>query len=163
MLRDQGMRLSVGMVAVPEHFAQIVQMRGELPSDIYLWLNAQQPRSRPYTADETAQLTEIDPHFPLTVRRQSSLGRSCQTGENTFTVDGFGNMRRCHFVDDIIGSIFAPDWLASLQPRACPNRFCDCFLGKAQQQSGELQPFFGDQLLERVLWNSHRNVESDMV
>jgi hypothetical protein len=149
-LREIGVHLSVGMVAVPESLSIIQQLRKELPSDVYLWLNAQQPRSRRYTDDEVSRLTEIDPHFPITTQRAPSFGKPCQTGETTFTVDGAGNMRRCHFVDEVIGHLYSPDWFDSLQPRRCPRRHCDCFLGKAQLQSNTLQPFFGDQLLERI-------------
>ena len=67
-----------------------------------------------------------------------------------FTVDGEGDMRRCHFVDEVIGNIHDPDWEQALQPRRCPNQFCDCFLGKAQLQADTLAPFFGATLLERL-------------
>jgi hypothetical protein len=149
-LRDWGVRLSVGMVAVPEFLNEIEAMRRQLPPEIYMWLNAQQPRSRPYRDDEVAKLSEVDPHFRLTLRRQPSLGKVCRTGEWTFTVDGYGDMRRCHFVDEIIGNIYTADWQSALRPRSCPNRFCDCFLGKAQLQADRLSPFFGDYLLDRV-------------
>ncbi len=149
-LHEQRVRLSVGMVGVPEFIEQIVEMRRELPRDIYLWINAQQPRSRPYTDDETRILSDIDPQFNLMVGKQPSLGRSCRTGETVFTVDEHGGMRRCHFVDEIIGNIHEPNWQQALQPRVCPNRFCNCFLGKAQLQAESLQDFFGEQLLERI-------------
>jgi MoaA/NifB/PqqE/SkfB family radical SAM enzyme len=149
-LYERQVRLSVGMVAVPDHMSTIIRMRQELPSDVYLWLNAQQPRSRRYTDEEISQLTEIDPQFPITLRRARSFGEFCPAGETTFTVDGTGSMRRCHFVDEVIGNVYSPDWEMSLRPRPCPNRFCDCFLGKGQLHSKSLQPIFGEQLLERI-------------
>lgn len=149
-LREWGVRLSIGMVAVPNILEQIESLRKSLPTDVYMWLNAQQPRSRPYTSHEISRLAAIDPQFRLTLRREPSYGRPCPTGETTFTVDGEGNMRRCHFTNEIIGNIHAPDWRSGLRPRNCPNQFCDCFLGKAQLQAKELSPFFGDQLLERI-------------
>jgi hypothetical protein len=149
-LRALGVRVSVGMVGVPGFLEQIVAMRRALPDDVYLWINAQQPRPRPYTPEEFAAFSSIDPHFGLTTRRQKSLGKSCRTGEVTFFVDGSGDMRRCHFVEEVIGNIHDPDWEQALRPRPCPNRFCDCFLGKAQLQADELAPFFGATLLERL-------------
>jgi MoaA/NifB/PqqE/SkfB family radical SAM enzyme len=149
-LRALGVRTSVGMVGVPEALEEIAAMRRDLPADVYLWINAQQPRRRPYTAEETGMLSSIDPQFGLTARRQESRGKPCRTGEVTFTVDGAGNMRRCHFVDEVIGNIDDPDWAEALRPRPCPNRFCDCFLGKAQLQADALAPFFGATLLERL-------------
>jgi len=149
-LRSLGVRLSVGMVGVPAYLDTIVLMRRLLPKDVYLWINAQQPRPQPYTPQELALLNSVDPQFGLTARRQPSLGKPCRTGEVTFTVDGSGDMRRCHFVDEVIGHISDPEWEQALRPRLCPNRFCDCFLGKAQLQAEVLAPFFGSSLLERI-------------
>jgi MoaA/NifB/PqqE/SkfB family radical SAM enzyme len=149
-LRALGVRVSVGMVGIPQALEEIAAMRRVLPADVYLWINAQQPRKRPYTLEETAIFSSIDPQFGLTARRQESRGKACRTGEVTFTVDGAGNMRRCHFVDEVIGNIQGPDWVEALRPRPCPNRFCDCFLGKAQLQADALAPFFGPTLLERL-------------
>lgn len=149
-LVNDGIRLSVGMVGVPEFLNEIETMRRELPSEVYLWINAQQPRPRPYSSEEIKRFTAIDPHFELTAKRFPSRGRPCRTGETTFTVDGNGEMRRCHFVDEIIGNIHDPDWERSLRPRACPNRFCDCFLGKAQLKADSLTPIFGESLLTRI-------------
>jgi hypothetical protein len=46
-LRALGVRVSVGMVGVPEFVEEIVAMRRALPDDVYLCINAQQPRRRP--------------------------------------------------------------------------------------------------------------------
>ncbi len=149
-LHARGIRLSVGMVGLAGDLAEMRRMRAALPAEIYLWINPQTPRPRPYTAEELAGLEEIDPLFSLTSRRQPSLGKMCQAGEVSFTVDGAGQMRRCHFVEQVIGNIHDPDWAQALQPRACPRRFCDCFLGKAQLQAEALAPHFGASLLERI-------------
>jgi MoaA/NifB/PqqE/SkfB family radical SAM enzyme len=149
-LRTRGARVCVGMVGVPEFLEEIAAMRRLLPDDVYLWINAQQPRRRPYTPEEVAVFSAIDPQFTLSARRQESLGKPCRTGELTFTVDGAGDMRRCHFVAEVIGNIHDPSWKQALCPRPCPNRFCDCFLGKSQLQADSLAPFFGTTLLERL-------------
>lgn len=149
-VRERGVRLSVGMVGTPESFAEIAALRGDLPPDIYLWVNAQQPRSRPYSLDEIELLTSIDPHFRLTSRPQQTLGRPCHTGESSFTVDGDGHIRRCHFVDEIIGNIHDPNWCSALAPRVCPNRSCHCFLGLSQFEPLQLGRVFGHNLLARI-------------
>lgn len=148
--RDRGVRVSAGVVGVPEFLDEILKLRRSLPEEVYLWINAQQPRPRPYTSAQVALLTSIDPQFPVTLHRQKSRGKPCRAGELSFTVDGRGNMRRCHFVDEVIGDFHAADWEQALQPRQCPNRFCDCFLGKAQLLNDALLPFFGTTLLERL-------------
>jgi MoaA/NifB/PqqE/SkfB family radical SAM enzyme len=148
-LRGWGVRISVGMVGAPELIDHVRFIRRQLPHDIYLWINAQQPRPRPYTSAEVAAFRAIDPRFEITLRRQKSWGRPCGAGETAFTVDGVGDIRRCHFVDEVIGNIEEPDWDSALRPRRCPRLFCDCFLGKAQIQADELTPFFGAASLER--------------
>jgi hypothetical protein len=150
-LRAWNVRLSVGMVAMPESLDYLAPLRAALPSDVYLWLNPQMPRNRRYTDEETRRFTEIDPLFPMALRRLRTRGKQCRTGEVTFTIDGEGDMRRCHFVDEVIGSIYAADWRAALRPRNCPNQFCDCYLGVAQQQADELAPVFGDDVMERLM------------
>lgn len=149
-VRERGVRLSVGMVGAPEAFTEMTELRRELPPDVYLWVNAQQPRPRPYSSTEIEFLSSIDPHFGLTSRPQQTQGRPCRTGETSFTVDGDGQMRRCHFVDEVIGNIHDPDWVSSLRTRACPNRSCHCFLGLSHFEPLQLDQVFGHDLLVRI-------------
>lgn len=159
-LREWDVLLSVGEVGVPPLLDEIEALRKHLPTEVYLWINAQQPRSRPYTEDEEKRFIEIDPHFPLTLKRTRSFGHSCRTGEQVFTVDAKGDMRRCHFVKEIIGNIYDDNWSAALRPRVCPNRFCDCFLGKAQLNAADLSDTFGDRIL-RANCNHGEPLEPD--
>lgn len=141
-----GIRISVGAVGLTDHLPQLAELRRRLPGEIPVWINAQQPRPRPYRADEIEFFGQIDRRFSLTLKRHASRGLPCRTGETTFTVDGDGHLRRCHFVDEILGTIHAPDWDSVLQPRSCPRRFCGCYLGVSQLQlpmvaaSGERVP-----------------------
>jgi len=149
-IQEAGVRLSVGMVGVPEFFPEIAALRQDLPPNIYLWINAQQPRARSYTEEEIEFLNSIDPHFIKTSRPQPSMEKPCRTGHTSFTVDGEGAIRRCHFVDEVIGSIHQSDWESRLFPRLCPNRACHCYLGLAHFALLELDNVFGDTLLERI-------------
>lgn len=149
-VRGQGVRICVGVVGVPEFIDSISQLQQQLPDGVYLWVNAQQPRRRPYTDAEIQRLQSIDPQFMYSVRRQPSFGRNCPAGEKSFTVDGTGDMRRCHFVDEVIGNCYQPDWEQSLRSRSCPNKFCDCFLGKSQLMVDDIKSFFGSTILERL-------------
>lgn len=128
----RGVFVSAGAVAIPEHRGDLEQLRRCLPNQVRLWLNAQQPRPRPYEVDEKEFFSRIDSDFELTLRRWRSQGKSCLAGETVFTVDGDGDMRRCHFVSDVIGNIHSPAWMDALSPRACTRRYCDCYLGIAQ-------------------------------
>lgn len=100
-----------------------------MPPRFRFWINARQPRPRPYTAIEVADFSALDPEFDVTRKRQPSWQRPCQASETVFAVDGAGDLRRCHFVSDVIGNIGDPNWISSLQPRLYPRRFCDCYLG----------------------------------
>ncbi len=149
-LHERGIRVSVGAVAVVEAFEEIEQLRRDLPADLYLWVNPQQPRPRPYSPTELEFLSSIDPHFTITSRAHQTFGQPCRTGLTSFTVDGSGDMRRCHFVDDVIGSIDQPDWEQALVPRTCPNRSCRCYLGLAHFEPLGLEQLYGPNLLERI-------------
>lgn len=146
-----GAAISVGVVGVPDFAEEIASLRRELPAEVYLWINAQQPRRRPYTPEEVAFFSNIDPQFELTASRHRSFGEPCCTGEEVFTVDGEGAMRRCHFVEEIIGNIYEPGWESALKPRACPNRFCNCYLGLSHLKPLGLERTFGGGVLERML------------
>lgn len=150
-VRKAGAAISVGAVGVPEFADEIARLRHELPKEVYLWINAQQPRRRPYTTAEVAFFSNIDPQFELTASRHRSFGEPCRTGDEVFTVDGDGAMRRCHFVEEIIGNIYEPGWEGALRPRACPNRFCNCYLGLAHLGPLGLERVFGKGTLERAL------------
>jgi hypothetical protein len=80
----------------------------------------------------------------------ASRGEACATGETSFTVDGQGTMRRCHFVGDAIGSIHSPDWEAALGGRSCPNATCGCHIGYVYLKSLRQEAVYGENLLERI-------------
>lgn len=151
-LRKWGVRLSVGMVGVPDHLPEAQQLRAVLPKDVSMWINPQLPRSRPCTAEELEEWSRIDPEFGESSRRQLSRGRECYSGETTFTVDGEGDMRRCHFVSEVIGNIHNSDWLYALRPRVCPRLTCDCYLGTSQLKdrvrNGEADLLWGLRMAE---------------
>jgi MoaA/NifB/PqqE/SkfB family radical SAM enzyme len=127
-LHGHGLRLSVGMVAMVDNLAEIEALRAELPPTVPLWLNAQKPGPRiPRTV--AARLLAIDPEFGHELRRHASLGRACHTGEDVISVDGRGDIRRCHFVADVLGNLYRDDLAELLRPRPCPRATCSCWLG----------------------------------
>ncbi len=149
-LDARGIRYSVGVVGVREALAELAPLRDRLRPAVYVWVNAYKRTPDYYTAGELARLTAFDPWFPLNNRRHASRGRACRTGHTVFSVDGAGDARRCHFVRDIIGNIYAPDFAARLQPRPCPAETCGCHIGYAHLEHLELEKVFGAGLLERI-------------
>lgn len=150
-LRRRGIRFSVGMVALRELFDEIARLRAALPADVPMWLNAYDQRpSDYYDAADMAQLTAIDPHFGFSLAPPPSLGAPCATGESVLSVDGDGNVRRCHFVADSLGNLYDGSFAARLGRRPCPNRVCDCFIGYVHRKDLPFARDYADGQLERV-------------
>jgi hypothetical protein len=95
-LVDRGIRYSVGVVGLREAFDAIRQLREKLLPQVYLWINAYKDQPDYYSPQEAELLASIDPLFPINNTRHPSLGRRCLTGQRVISVDGDGNIRRCH-------------------------------------------------------------------
>ena len=149
-MKKQGIRFSVGVVGIKEHFAEIENLRAQLSPEIYVWVNAFKRLENYYTPHETDFLTAIDPLFPLNNTRHQSLNRACQTGETVIAVDGDGNMQRCHFIKQIIGNIYHENWQNALRPRLCSNQTCGCHIGYVHLNDLNLYKVFEGGLLERI-------------
>lgn len=149
-LHDMGVRHSVGVVGLKETASEVEALRRELPADTYLWINAYKREADYYDQHVVQRFTEIDPLFPLNNQRHASRGKPCATGESVISVDGDGNVKRCHFVSEIIGNIYEPEFAACLQARPCPNDTCGCHIGYVHLHELKLGDVFGDGLLERI-------------
>ena len=149
-LDHRGVRYSVGMVGLHESFAQIESLRAALPDDVYLWINAYKDVPDYYAPEQVARLERIDPLFRVNHTDHPSLNEPCAAGETSVSIDGDGNLRRCHFVGDVIGNIYAADWRLSLRPRICPNSTCGCYIGYIHLPKLQHERLFGDGLLERI-------------
>jgi MoaA/NifB/PqqE/SkfB family radical SAM enzyme len=149
-LHERGVSVSAGVVGFRRFAEEIAALRAELPNDVYLWINA--PKSFETSTDlERAAFTAIDPYFPLNTREHPSLGRRCFAGETAIAVDGDGTMRRCHFLPEVIGNLYAEDFERALQPRACTRPTCGCHIGYVYLEELALDRVF---TLERALAGS---------
>lgn len=146
----RGIRFSVGVVGLKEHTAEIEALRRALPPHIYLWINAYKRVPDYYSEAEIQALTQIDPLFPLNNQRHPSRGRSCRTGASVLSVDGDGNLRRCHFIRDTIGNLYQSGWEAALQERPCSNETCGCHIGYVHLDHLGLYETFRGGILERI-------------
>lgn len=149
-LDRRGVRFSVGIVGLKEHQAEAQALRQELPPHIYLWVNAYKRQPNYYSASEIEQFAEIDPLFPINNQIHPSLGKSCRAGDSAIAVDGDGTMRRCHFIPDAIGNIYAPDFEQNLIPSPCTNQNCRCHIGYVHMHELGLYEVFGSGILERI-------------
>jgi len=162
-LRELGALVSVGVVGFRRFADAIARLRGELPADVYLWINAAKREER-YEAADVERFAQIDPLFTVNTRAHASLGRSCRTGASVVSVDGDGDVRRCHFVDDVIGNLFDGTFEAGLRERACPNATCGCHIGYVHLDELDLYRTFGAGILERIpaaaQWPAHAPVSA---
>jgi hypothetical protein len=149
-LLSRGVRFSVGVVGLKEHFAEIEALRAELPSDVYLWVNAYKREPDYYTPEMLADLTRIDPLFPLNNTHHASRGEPCRAGASAISVDGDGTVRRCHFIKEPIGNIYDASFDACLRERLCTNDTCGCHIGYVHLDRLKLYDVFGSGVLERV-------------
>lgn len=150
-LDQLGLGYSVGIVGLRENLHWARQLRGGLNEGVYLWVNAYKSAgSDYYTAEEIAAFTRLDPLFPINNRRHPSLGRSCRAGASAISVDGEGQVRRCHFVDRVLGNLYVDELDAMLAERPCPNATCGCHIGYVHLDELELHSVFAEGLPERV-------------
>ncbi|WP_371573921.1 STM4011 family radical SAM protein [Streptomyces sp. NBC_01314] len=147
-LAGAGIRFSVGIVGLPEHLEHARRLRGELPEQVYLWVNAAEGHT--YTDEEAAVWSGLDPLFPFSRHPHRSAGRACRTGSTVVSVDGEGTVRRCHFVKAELGNLYDGSFRTALAPRPCPLSVCDCHIGYVHLETLPLYDVFAGGVLERV-------------
>jgi hypothetical protein len=145
-----GIRYSVGMVGLREHFDEIAAMRRALPRSVYLWVNAYKREPGYYAPDEARRLEAVDPWFGFNLREHPSRGRSCRAGQQAITVDARGVVRRCHFIAEPLGNLYQDDLATMLAPRPCTRPTCGCHIGYVHLEELALDQVFGDGILERI-------------
>lgn len=149
-LDQAGLCYSVGLVGTREALPFLEPLRAGLRPETYVWVNAYKREPNYYTAEEIAFVSSVDPLFHFNNQRHPSQGRACRTGDTVFSVDGEGNMRRCHFIKEVIGNIYQPDFENVLRPRLCPAATCGCHIGYVHLQELRLDEVYGNGLLERI-------------
>jgi len=146
-----GVRYSVGIVGLRENVAIAEDMRRQLATGVYLWVNAYKSAgSGYYDPASLAAFTAIDPLFPINNRNHPSAGRACQTGASVFSVDGDGEVRRCHFVDERLGNLYDQPVADLATRRPCPQATCGCHIGYVHLDHLGLGSVFAGGLLERI-------------
>ncbi|MEU3164537.1 STM4011 family radical SAM protein [Streptosporangium sp. NPDC006930] len=145
-LLKHGVRFSVGVVGLPEHLGQARRLRADLPTEVYVWVNAAE--GTVYTDDEADAWTEIDPLFHHSRTPHRSAGLPCRTGDSVISVDGDGTVRRCHFVPAVLGNLY--DGTFAPRAAACPVAVCDCHIGYVHLETTGLYDVFAGGVLERI-------------
>ncbi len=150
-------RYSVGMVGLREHFVEAEALRRELPSSVYLWINAYKDAPDYYSGEEVQRFEAIDPLFAFSTPHHVSKGYVCRAGESVISVDGAGTVRRCHFIAEPLGNLYEPGFENVLKRRTCTNDTCGCHIGYVHLERLGLDSIFVEGTLERipplVAWN----------
>lgn len=149
-LDEAGIRYSVGAVGLREHLAPIESLRKQLKPDVYLWVNAYKRDPDYYQPGEIERLRSIDPYFHWNLQRYASAAKPCDAGLASFTVDGDGEARRCHFIPAVIGNIHQPNFAENLKPSACSAATCGCHIGYVHRPQLALGDLFADGILDRI-------------
>ncbi|MBY0550014.1 MAG: STM4011 family radical SAM protein [Candidatus Obscuribacterales bacterium] len=143
-------RYSVGIVGLKEHFNAITEIRKALHPNVYLWINAYKRVSDYYCESDRRFLESIDPLFSFNNNYHDSIGRACRCGDTVISVDGSGDIRRCHFIPDVVGNLYADNFEGALRATPCTAAKCGCHIGYVHMNDLPLYDVFGAGVLERI-------------
>ncbi|VAW72265.1 hypothetical protein MNBD_GAMMA12-1681 [hydrothermal vent metagenome] len=146
-----GAQLTVGVVGKKEHFTAIEQLHAQKPQAASFWINAYKDVAHYYSDEDISFLQAKDRLFSSNLMDYPSKDKACASGETSFTVDGRGDMRRCHFIDTVIGNIYQQEYQRSLQPRNCSNKTCSCYIGYIHLKDLDFRKQLGENYFERFL------------
>lgn len=141
---------SVGTVGVKAHFDAIKTCRDNLNPKRYLWINAYKREDNYYQKEDLAMLQAIDPHFAINNQKYPSLDKDCNTGKSVISIDGNGDVQRCHFIKKKLGNIYQQQLTSILKTSPCSNDDCSCYIGYIHMPDLALETVYGDKILERI-------------
>lgn len=154
-LDQQQIKYSVGIVGKKENFPFIQQFKEQLPKHVYLWVNAYKREPDYYSSTEIDWLLEMDPLFSLNNTVYKTKGKACFAGESSVSIDGEGNVTRCHFIKEKIGNIYQQSLNQILSSQPCSNNACRCYIGYMNLKELKLNNVYGDRILERIPIENH--------
>lgn len=149
-LIHNNIRFSVGIVGKKENFPFIQELKEKLSSSTYLWVNAYKREPNYYSSTEKDWLQQIDPFFSLNNTIYKTRGKQCYAGESSVSIDGAGNVSRCHFIKEPLGNIYQHALNAILGSRVCTNDHCRCYIGYINLKELNLNKIYSDKILERI-------------
>ncbi|MCH8621213.1 STM4011 family radical SAM protein [Undibacterium sp. TS12] len=158
-LRAMQIRHSVGVVGLQQHFAKIASLRQRLPDSTYMWVNAYKREANYYTDQDISFLEGIDHLFRLNLPWYESMGKPCKAGDEIVSIEGNGDLFRCHFIKTRKGNIFTDPLDSMLKKEVCTKATCHCHIGYIHLDHMKSEQVYGSGLLERIpvkYGNAHR-------
>lgn len=149
-LLENNIHFSVGIVGKKENFSFIQTLKDKLPPTIYLWVNAYKRQPNYYSSTEKNWLQEIDPLFSFNNTIYRTKGKGCEAGETSISIDGAGNVTRCHFIKEHLGNIYDQPLDTMLRTRPCTNDCCRCYIGYINLRELDLNRIYSNRMLERI-------------
>ncbi len=146
LLAEKRISVCAGAVGVPDNMGIIRELRKELPSGVYLWINKMDGLKRNYRPEEVKAFSEIDPFFTYELENPAAHGEMC---EGRCFVEGDGKVRTCNiskpkginWYEGGEGEIFSP---------LCSRKRCTCYLAYGGRSDFALRHIFGDYPIFRV-------------
>lgn len=145
-----GVPFSVGSVGLNSAYAAIAELRSELPSDVYLWVNAYKDKPNYYTQHQIEAFRAVDPYFEVNAMDYESYGKACYAGQQVFYVQGPGLVKRCYKDRRVIGNLYRDGLEGLSEVRACGMKVCDCYIGYIHMPELQLDSVYGSRKLERI-------------
>lgn len=140
---------SIGVVGVKDHFEAIENLKKAIP-ERYIWVNAYKREKNYYTASEKKWLTEKDHLFPINNKVYDTLGKKCKAGYSSFSINGNGDVFRCHFIKNKIGNIYEDDLNNIKKEENCTNTACGCYIGYINFNELKLEEIYAENLMVRI-------------
>lgn len=147
-----GIAHSVGIVGKNENQQVAYQLKNALNPETYLWVNAYKDDPNHYSESDINYFRSIDSKFDINNQYHPSLNKSCRSGCTAISVDGDGNVKPCHFVDQRMGNLYETDLHRILHDNyLCPKTQCGCYIGYVHLNELALENVYGDRVLERIV------------
>lgn len=154
-LMQNNIRFSVGIVGKKENFPFIEELKDKLPQGIYFWINAYKREPNYYSDADENWLQKIDPLFSFNNTIYPTQGKGCEAGETSLSIDGEGNVTRCHFIKEPLGNIYHQALDTMLRARSCTNDCCRCYIGYINLKELDLNRIYSNRILERIPLEYH--------
>ncbi|MBX2872642.1 MAG: STM4011 family radical SAM protein [Saprospiraceae bacterium] len=163
LLIQHSIPFSVGIVGKKENFHFIQELKDRLPSTIYLWVNAYKRQPNYYSPTEQDWLQRIDPLFSFNNTIYETRGKGCAAGETSISIDGAGNVTRCHFIKKQLGNIYQQSLDEMLSRQPCTNAACRCYIGYINLKELKLKEVYSDRILERIPIDYHSSIKDNNI